>query len=343
MSSVSSHNNGNKCGQNNHNSAILPNGKVNVSLIEREIAQDLSADARYHAEDGMKKRAIHMSKDYDEFKNFVACSQLKPVPSHDMGQLFVARRTKNHHQCTNKVSSPIASLPLLGGNHNSSTHTHGQKSRTDDMPDPPETQPKRGDVPPTNAMELEREWKLCCVSARDTLGYLTTPNSALVMFCPLSNDESIRTLDYGFAERLRIEPEKVSQSLCRVEMDATIFGDILEALHYLLCSLASKSGRHVETDRIDSEKDEKLTRNEMAAQTSFVRNKARFFTHRWMVALTQSGRFSLNVAFLNRKQKEYVNSIFEHLQKKEVNDDAPSEIKICFTDERLHRLRNQYE
>lgn len=43
-------------------SAILPNGKVNISLIQHEIARDLSADARYHAEDGMKKRAIHMSE-----------------------------------------------------------------------------------------------------------------------------------------------------------------------------------------------------------------------------------------------------------------------------------------
>ena len=44
----------------------------------------------------MKKRAVHTSKDYDEFKNFVACSQLKPVQSKQMGQLFVQRGVGNY-------------------------------------------------------------------------------------------------------------------------------------------------------------------------------------------------------------------------------------------------------
>ena len=43
-------------------SAILANGKVNVSLIEREIAHELGADAKYHAEDEMKKKAVHTSE-----------------------------------------------------------------------------------------------------------------------------------------------------------------------------------------------------------------------------------------------------------------------------------------
>ena len=42
--------------------AILPDGKLNVSLIQREIAHDVASDARYIAEDEMKKRAIHMSE-----------------------------------------------------------------------------------------------------------------------------------------------------------------------------------------------------------------------------------------------------------------------------------------
>ena len=43
-------------------SAILANGKVNVSLIEKEIANELGADAKYHAEDEMKKKAVHTSE-----------------------------------------------------------------------------------------------------------------------------------------------------------------------------------------------------------------------------------------------------------------------------------------
>ena len=43
-------------------SAILANGKVNVSLIEREIVHELGENAKYHAEDEMKKRAVHISE-----------------------------------------------------------------------------------------------------------------------------------------------------------------------------------------------------------------------------------------------------------------------------------------
>ncbi len=43
-------------------SAILPDGSVNVSLLQLEIGQELADETRYAAEDSMKKRAIHMSE-----------------------------------------------------------------------------------------------------------------------------------------------------------------------------------------------------------------------------------------------------------------------------------------
>jgi hypothetical protein len=57
--------------------ALLPDGSLNVSLLSKEVADNLDEDEKYHAVDEMKKRAIHMSKDYDEFKNFVACAQVR--------------------------------------------------------------------------------------------------------------------------------------------------------------------------------------------------------------------------------------------------------------------------
>lgn len=274
---------------NKYSSAILPNGKVNVSLIQREIAQDLSADARYHAEDCMKKRAIHMSKDYDEFKSFVSCSQLKPVPSHEMGQLFVARRTENqqHHRarsgrvnpsCTRTAPSVISSMVSSPFTTDGSSRV-GETSREI----------------PTNVAQLEREWKRYCGSPADTLSYITMPVSAIL--CPSS------VLDSGFTERLRISPEQISQSLCRVEMDATVFGDILEALDCLL-----------------------------SAEFDNIRDEARSFTHRWMLALPHSGRFRINVAFLSKKQRKFIVTIFEDLQ-----------VDESVNREGLRPLRKQYE
>jgi hypothetical protein len=36
----------------------------------------------------MKKRAIHSAKDYDEFRNMVACAELKPVESKELSNLM---------------------------------------------------------------------------------------------------------------------------------------------------------------------------------------------------------------------------------------------------------------
>ena len=73
-------------------SIILSNGNINTTILENEIINDISNNAKYYAEDEMKKRAVHQVKDYDEFKNFVKCSQLKPVHSKDMNQLFVHKK-----------------------------------------------------------------------------------------------------------------------------------------------------------------------------------------------------------------------------------------------------------
>jgi hypothetical protein len=74
-------------------SIIQPNGQINIAVLQNEIIQDISNDSQYSAENEMKKRAVHTSQDYSEFQNFVKCSQLKPVPSQQMGELFVQRKT----------------------------------------------------------------------------------------------------------------------------------------------------------------------------------------------------------------------------------------------------------
>eukprot|EP00559_Dactyliosolen_fragilissimus_P000378 CAMPEP_0184873876 /NCGR_PEP_ID=MMETSP0580-20130426/42079_1 /TAXON_ID=1118495 /ORGANISM="Dactyliosolen fragilissimus" /LENGTH=181 /DNA_ID=CAMNT_0027376817 /DNA_START=72 /DNA_END=614 /DNA_ORIENTATION=+ len=76
-------------------SVLLLDGSLNTSLIVREVAQDIEATAKYSAEDNMKKRVVHTCKGYDEFKDFVSCSQLKPVATSDMRQLFQSQGGQN--------------------------------------------------------------------------------------------------------------------------------------------------------------------------------------------------------------------------------------------------------
>ena len=63
--------------------------------MEQRLAKDLSEafaiDAKYKAEDDMKKRAIVTARSYDEFKNLVAAAQLKPIDAGD-----IARKSVTH-------------------------------------------------------------------------------------------------------------------------------------------------------------------------------------------------------------------------------------------------------
>jgi len=252
-----------------------------------------------------------------------------------MGQLFVERRTNNQHARSSNTrtrtapSSSTISLPFTD------ERTHGDTSRAYDIRHK-NTGEERKVTPqkdiPTNAAELEREWKRYCGPPTDTLSYLTMPLSTIS--CPSANDHSsTEYLDYGFTERLRIVPEQISQSICRVEMDANIFGDILEALHYLLSSFAHRSGRTIRINHVDNDKEETFIDNRKPKQFVNIRDEARSFTYRWMVALPQSGRFHINIAFLSKKQQAFVTSIFHHLQEDETS----------FTQEGLQHLKKQYE
>ena len=45
-----------------NDSAITEDGRINISLLEKEIRHEITTDAQYKAEDQMKKKAILMSK-----------------------------------------------------------------------------------------------------------------------------------------------------------------------------------------------------------------------------------------------------------------------------------------
>lgn len=46
----------------NAQAAILADGSINLDRLITEIQSDLFNDAKYKAEDGMKKRAVHISE-----------------------------------------------------------------------------------------------------------------------------------------------------------------------------------------------------------------------------------------------------------------------------------------
>ncbi len=311
--------------------AILPDGRINLSRIEREISNGMTEEDRFSAEDSMKKRAVHMSRDYDEFKNFVSASQLKPVQSSEMGELFVQRQLSNFYStkpCSkrrgpNKVCKE-KKKNFLRDFHDPSKF--GAISITDSKRNQQSLKAKQSTVP-RNASELEREWRKWCKSPSSTLEYLFLPFdfSGNVSTEDLTSEEVKES--HSVPIDLRLSPESVAR-LCTIEMDLYIMESVLEALHYYITVLLG-------TDH-DSTK-ESATRdiqNVEGIQTCVVTWE---FVYRWMMSFTKCGRFDLNVDFMEAKHKNLISSILGHLKKQAENCKEQS-----FTCENITSLKNKY-
>ena len=327
---------------NNHrksNSAILTNGRINISLIEREIANELSNHSLSMAQDKMKKKAVHSSKDYSEFKDFVAASQLKPVSSSDMGQLFQQRQKMSgigsvsgsgsqsgsggrrfNQVCSgedlkslydfdfslrSKKSSGSSLNTNTNTNTNANTKQKGKITTTTTMKK--EKKKKQcSSLAPTNAMELEREWRKLklCKSPSSTLRYLLLPANANAN----ANASTTETPMVLIPKKLRLTPESAA-ALCKIEMESSMMGDILQALDYFI-SVSTKPSTICTVPASGSgSASVKSTETENETET-----EPWNFVYRWMKSLTKCGRFDLNVEFFEHHQKIIIASIFKYLE-----------------------------
>ena len=338
------------------NSVLLPNGKINITQLENEIIQDISNDALYHAQDEMKKRAVQTSKDYDEFKNFVACSQLKPVQSKQMGQLFVQRGVGNYSrnglvgaatassrssnkmckvQDRNEKRLAVLMNDIQIGKRDddvSSTHSGNNATRDDTKRNEEEfkiqnsskntsilmedilklnqvrhsnekkskakkstksstkNQKRIKTNVPRNAMELEREWKQYCDSPLNTLRYISLSKDVGAMnITEVWTKSNFDISTFQLPKDLRIEPESIPKSIFKIEINQTILDDIIQALELLLCHTSCKDDTTEENNEIQ------ILR----------------FVNRWMEAMSQCGRFSLTVEFLDEKQKQRISLVLK--------------------------------
>ena len=129
--------------------SVLATGDFNPSVLERELAVALEEDTKHKQTEAMKKRAITKAKDYDEFKNMVACAHLKPVSSREMGQLGdegSRRGWKNKNK----------TLAISQGNIFGIQSRRGEKS-TSLGTGPPTASPK-------TLAEFEKNWRRNCPS-----------------------------------------------------------------------------------------------------------------------------------------------------------------------------------
>lgn len=69
------------------NSIVDSEGNINASFLTKELHEALQDDVKYKQTDNMKKRAVKVSTDYNEFKAMVACAHLKKLTSKEVESL----------------------------------------------------------------------------------------------------------------------------------------------------------------------------------------------------------------------------------------------------------------
>jgi hypothetical protein len=286
-------------------SAIDADGRLNVSIIQRNVANDIAMDKQHHSEDGMKKRAIHMSKNYDEFKSFVACSNLQPVKRDEMSQLFTSTesRISMNQNRPNKVLNSSSEIDrttkklLEGLGINSSTSNKQQSSTIIQSSQRRPGSSMDLSKVPTTFMELEKEWRYFCTTVDTALQYILLPIGSSI--------NSMEKSHFSVPVNLRLCPEYVCCKLCKVEMSSSIFGDLIVALYSFLES--SDQGERTK-DYISS--DEDICKDDANATQSSI-----LFVFQWIKYLRQAGGFDLNIAFLTDNQKRLLGKLFEIMDK----------------------------
>ncbi|KAJ1458665.1 hypothetical protein M885DRAFT_512407 [Pelagophyceae sp. CCMP2097] len=120
-------------------------GELDLDRLTKEMSGAVFEDKRYSNVDSMKKKAIHTSKDYDEFKSFVACAQdmLRPVSSVEFRELTKGKQ---------------------GWKHSAASRATKASSRSEAAPNTPKVaKPASGTTlsAPKQPADFDRAWRRC--------------------------------------------------------------------------------------------------------------------------------------------------------------------------------------
>lgn len=296
-------------------SIINADGSVDISRLEREIKQDLSLYRKHAAEDGMKKKAIHASADYDEFKNFVSAAELKPTTSRDVSSLFTGglgsiskssnavRRDVNQAGCgiiggyggsIQRRKDLTVYLNKPSGIASTKQSSHGTKITANDSKRLAGETAILAKKSSREVHDFAREWEKQCKSPEETIAFLT-------------RIENPNTSESNVQKRLVLPPENTCNEYFSTGIDSDILGSIVEGLHLLLL---------LPSEQISSNCEQCLE-NIKVCQSNVLE-----FSASWLRALVGCGRFGLSASFLNSEQTHKLREVLEVV--KTLNEEAPA-------------------
>ena len=257
-------------------SALNRDGEIDVARLEREVTREISAYKRSRAEDEMKKKSIHNVKDYDEFRNFVSVSQLKPTSGREVSSLFAGTPTFGRNATSKRTDDGIGGFEdSIQRRRNATTTTDGGAARVCLRVTDQNKQSTSRD-----RHDFLRKWNRQCRSPADTLRFLTR----------MTTDDRITAECSGSMCDLVLEPGRVCKDYFAADMDSEVLEDIIEALDLLR---QTEQDNSVGTDLPPS-------------------LSAKDLIQGWTSALKDCGRFDLSLLFQTKDLQRKWGALLEY-------------------------------
>ena len=261
-------------------SAINKDGSLNISMLERQVREDMAIYSKSRAEDEMKKKALHSSKDYDEFNNFVSVSQLEPVSNRDVSSLFNgssggAQTTTFRNRTVHGASKEQSDIGCLGGYID-------------------ERKEIQMDAQIITAKRLENKGSSSSTikSSRDAHSFLAHWKQQ----CSSSASDAL-----SFLVQMKETPETICKTYFATDIDSDVVGDIVSTLHLLMSKALGKN------DHNDNDESFAALISDLDEATTFISS--------WLKAMMACGRFDLARSFLTSTQESQLNEIVEFIKK----------------------------
>lgn len=265
---------------------------------------------------------IMIGSTYDEFRSFVACSQLKPILQKELSQLIkppsswttyangnpsginrVAKYSKNDNSCREI------------GKHDNCTN-HKLKSSTVQL-DPSTNDANQGKskTRQISLQDFEKQWKRCVHTQLK------------------HGEDGNLEAKARFLKSNIVTPRRFGKMYANRALDPIMLGEIIQVLHHLTNRISTHICKIRETTDFSSDKEAAVGGETVAEEACFVLE--------WMKVLPECDRFALNLSFLDSSQKVIIRKIFGLLDSSECRHDD-EERDNCVLDE-INHLRGVYQ
>jgi predicted HNH restriction endonuclease len=128
-------------------SVVDGEGNINTDKLSKELKDALDADVKFRQTDNMKKKAVKVSTDYNEFKAMVACAHLKKLTSKEVESLSAVKKGWQKVVAKDNSSSALILGKELESEQLASKNNVVHSS----------SKALEGKLKPISAMEIERD------------------------------------------------------------------------------------------------------------------------------------------------------------------------------------------